>query len=180
MPPQQNLCYYIVRGFFMTLRNISIIGFSICALVLCTAYYLEYQYMLATCQLCVLQRIVFMALGVTFLFGIFIKFSGLMRYVYSSILFVFAMFGALIAGRQLWLQYFAPPTQVSCQASIERLFDLYPILEAFKIILKGSGECASIDFTILGLSIAAWSFLLFGLFAIGSVYLMWLQKNRRI
>lgn len=164
----------------MSNRITALFGLVACICVLSTAYYLEQQYMLASCPLCILQRVIFMAMAVVFAYGCIGKLAGGMRYVYSSSLIIFSTLGMAIAGRQLWLQYFAPPQKLSCSASIQRLMELYPIFDVLKIILTGSGECAAIDFTILGLSIAAWSFGLFTLISAAMIYVLYLQKKRRI
>lgn len=164
----------------ITLRKISSLGLFLCAVVIATALYLEHEYMLATCPLCILQRIVFITMGGIFLLGIIFRMPGKLGYVYSSILILLAAIGAAIATRQIWLQYFAPPQKVSCAASLERLMDLYPFLDALKIALSGAGECAIIDFTILGLSIAVWSLLLFVAMGLGMIGVIYLRKKRQI
>lgn len=164
----------------MSLQNISRFGVLVCAAVLAGAYYLEYQYMLATCPLCILQRIMFFALGLTFIIGSVVKLSGWSRYVYTGLIVLLAATGLGIAARQLWLQYFAPPQKISCAASLQHLLNIHPVFDALKISLMGSSECATIDFTIFGLSIAAWSFAMFAAIVLGFSYVIWLQKNRRI
>lgn len=164
----------------LSLRKLSLLGLIICAGILASAMYLEYEYMLATCPLCILQRVFYAALGVVFFIGSIIKFSGAWRYLYSSIIVLLSGMGTAIAIRQFWLQYFAPPQKVSCAASLEHLMEIYPILDALKIALQGSGECAKIDFTILTISIAGWSLIVFGIMFILSLYIMYLQKKRWI
>lgn len=164
----------------MSLRILSILGLVICGSVLAAAIYVEQQYMLAACPLCVLQRMVYAALGVTFLFGIIFNFSGILRYVYLTTATIMASLGTAIAARQFWLQYFAPPQKTSCAASLEHLMSIYPILEVLKIALNGSAECANVDFTILTISIAGWSLFIFGSMLIVLLYLIYATKKRRI
>jgi len=163
-----------------TLRNISIVGFLICALSLGTAHFLEYEYMVSPCPMCMLQRIVFWVLGGVFLLGAIFNFKSLLRYLYSIAIIILSGIGFAIAARQFWLQYFAPPQTVSCSASLERLIDLYPFLDALKMALSGSPECATIDFTIFTISVAGWSVVLFGSLTIVSCYILYLQKKGRI
>lgn len=164
----------------ISLRKLSIIGLITCTIILAAAFYLEYEFMLATCPLCILQRIVFFELGVVFLIGIIFPIRGLATYIYNSIILILASTGIALAARQIWLQYFSPPQDASCAASLEHLIDIYPFLEAMKIALAGSGECATIDYTVFGLSLAAWSFLIFTGIAFVAIGMMWLQKKRRI
>jgi len=164
----------------ITLRKISVVGFLICASAIIGAHYLEYQYMLSPCPMCMLQRCVFWVLGITFLFGAIFKLKSFLRYIYSISIILFSSLGFAIAARQVWLQYYAPPQQMSCSASLQRLIDLYPVLDALKMALSGSAECAAIDFSFLGISIAGWSLILFGSFITVGLYIVYLQKQRRI
>lgn len=164
----------------LTLRNISIIGFIICAACLGAAHYLEYEYMMAPCPMCMLQRAVFWALGGIFLLGAIFNFKNSLKYFYSGLIILLSSTGLAIALRQFWLQYFAPPQTVSCSASLERLIDLYPFLDALKMALSGSSECSTIEFTIFTISIAGWSVILFGSFIIVSCYIIYLLKKGRI
>lgn len=164
----------------MTLRNFSTLGLLICISAIAGAHYLEYEYMLAPCPMCMLQRCIFWMLGGVFLIGVVFKLKGKIGYLYSGIVILLSSAGLAIAMRQVWLQYFAPPQQSSCSASLERLIELYPILHALKLALSGSSECANIDFTFLNISVAGWSMILFASFIIVGLYIIFLQKKRRI
>ncbi len=165
----------------ITLRKMSALALLVCLAVLAAAYYLQYQYMLAACTLCILQRIIFGAIGVTCVLGIVSKkLPVILRYIYSSLILCFSLIGAALATRQVWLQYFVPPDKTtSCAASLERLIDLYPIFEALKIALSGSADCAVIDFTFFGLSIAVWCLIIFAVFVISSIFaIVQIKKGR--
>jgi disulfide bond formation protein DsbB len=41
------------------------------------------------------------------------------------------------------------------------MLETLPLAEAIREMLSGSGECAEIDWTLLGLSMPAWTLLLF-------------------
>jgi disulfide bond formation protein DsbB len=155
------------------LRTLSLFGLIICAVVLISAIYLEYAYMLASCPLCILQRMVYVAIGAVFLIGTIFRISGIAGYFYIGLNILLASIGTAIATRQFWLQYFAPPQKVSCAADLQHLMSMYPILEALKIALQGSGECAKVDFTILTISFAGWSLFLFGTLVILWFYMLY-------
>jgi disulfide bond formation protein DsbB len=52
-----------------------------------------------------------------------------------------------------------------------------PFAETFKKVLRGTGECAAVDWTFLGLSIAEWSFLCFALFVIGALLVIFRARE---
>ncbi len=71
-----------------------------------------------------------------------------------------AGFGAFVAARQSWLQWY-PPEVATCGRDFYGMIENYPIGRAIPMIFRGSGDCTAIDWTFLGGSIANWSFLCF-------------------
>ncbi len=164
----------------ISFRQISLFGGIVCCGVLASAYYIEYQYLLSPCPLCTLQRLVFACLAVVFLVGALRTPPSLWRYIIATLVIIFSSIGLGIASRQFWLQYYAAPQYGGCSADFARLVETYPILKALTVALRGSAECSTIDFTILTISFAGWSMIIFGLFIIICLYIMFLQKKRRI
>lgn len=164
----------------LTLRKLSLLSLLVCLAVILAAIFIERQYMLSPCPLCMLQRIVLICLSGIFLLGSIFSLKNILRYIYTvSILFISAT-GFAIALRQFWLQYYAPPRLTSCSAGLERLIEVYPILDALKLALIGSAECANIDFTVMTISLAGLSTIMFGLFTILTLYVIYAQKKRRL
>jgi disulfide bond formation protein DsbB len=96
----------------------------------------------------------------------------------GSLLVLFAGFGAFVAARQSWLQWY-PPEVVSCGRDFYGMIETFPLQRALPMIFKGSGDCSKIDWTFLGGSIANWSFLCFVAFALLTLVLIWrLVKDR--
>ncbi|MGH8623089.1 MAG: disulfide bond formation protein B [Burkholderiales bacterium] len=144
------------------------LGFLACAALLGFAYYLQYYEYQDPCPLCILQRIAFMALAAIFLVAAAHGPGRTGAIVYSGLLVVAASIGAAIAARHVWLQNL-PRNQVpECGPGLEYMLKKFPLTQALEKILSGSGECAEVGWTFLGLSIAGWSlvwFVLFGVFA---------------
>jgi len=59
-----------------------------------------------------------------------------------------------------------------CGLGLEFMLETNPLWEVIATVLKGTGECAVVDWTFLGLSIAEWSLGCFLLFALVSVLLL--------
>jgi protein dithiol:quinone oxidoreductase len=151
--------------------------FLVCAVLLGFGYYLEYEKGLDPCPLCMLQRLFFLVIGL----GGFIaaihnpKSLGMIR-IYNGFLVLFSMMGATVAGRQVWLQHLPPDQVPECGPGLEYMLEVYPLGETLAKILKGTGDCAEVDWTLLGLSIAEWALISFILLAAVSV--LQLKKPR--
>jgi disulfide bond formation protein DsbB len=84
----------------------------------------------------------------------------------SWLVVITAGFGAFVAARQTWLQWY-PPEVVSCGRDFYGMIENFPLQRAVPMIFKGSGDCTKIDWSFLGGSIANWSFVAFsGIFVL--------------
>ena len=90
----------------------------------------------------------------------------------SWLVFLTAGFGAFVAARQTWLQWY-PPEVVNCGRDFYGMIENFPLQRAIPMIFKGSGDCSKIDWTFLGASIANWSFLVFSSILILMLALRW-------
>ena len=90
---------------------------------------------------------------------------GLVSAGIGVLLLLKAGFGAFVAARQSWLQWY-PPEIVTCGRDFYGMVENFPINRAIPMIFKGSGDCTKVDWTFLGGSIANWSFLAFVGFAL--------------
>ncbi|MGJ4748847.1 disulfide bond formation protein B, partial [Leptospira sp. SA-E8] len=59
------------------------------------------------------------------------------------------------------------------------MIEAFPLQRAIPMIFRGSGDCAAIDWTFLGLSIANWSFLCFVALALLALWLLVRMAGRR-
>lgn len=69
--------------------------------------------------------------------------------------------GITVAGRHLWLQSLPPDRVPECGPGLDYILDNFPLGDALGLIFKGSGECAKVDWSFLGLSMPAWLLLIF-------------------
>lgn len=68
----------------------------------------------------------------------------------------------------------------SCTAGLDRLLEVYPLMEVLKTILTSAGECSMVTFTIMGLSLAEASLIGYLLVGSLSVWIILLQKKKPI
>lgn len=131
--------------------------------------YLQHDVGLEPCPMCIVQRytLVLIALlaGITALSHRRACHLGLI-----PLIALLAGFGAFVAARQSWLQWY-PPETVSCGRDLFGMIETFPLQRAVPMIFKGSGDCSKVDWTFLGGSIANWSFLNFCLIAVVALLL---------
>ena len=91
---------------------------------------------------------------------------------------VLSAFGAFVAARQSYLQWF-PPEVFTCGRDLYGMIESFPLQRVIPMVFKGSGDCSAIDWTFLGGSIANWSFLCFCDVAITSALIAWRHSGLR-
>lgn len=153
------------------------LGAAACIGLLAYALYVQHQLFIEPCPLCVLQRICFIALGVVFLAGaLHAPRSVGGRRAYGTLAAVPALTGLGIAAWHVRLQHLPPDQVPSCGPGLEYMLDALPLKDALVKVFAGSGECAEVDWTFLGLSMPTWTLLWFvGL----TVLALWAGWRRR-
>lgn len=144
-------------------------GFLICGGLILYALYLQYYAYQDPCPLCLLQRVVYIALMVVFLLGALHGPRRTGAIVYSTLLVLVSLIGAGIAGRHVWLQHLPKDKVPECGPGLGYILDRFPLVNALEKIFRGSGECAEAGWRLMGLSIAEWSlvwFILLGAYAV--------------
>ena len=120
------------------------------------ALYAQYQLFLEPCPLCVFQRVAVVGMGLGFLLLALHNPRGWARRAYLGILGLFTLIGIVVAGRHVWLQNLPPDEVPSCGPGLGYMLDNFPLGDALKMVFTGSGECATVDWQFLGLSMPAW------------------------
>ena len=163
-----------------SLRRLLVLICIACLAMLAFGLYLQHGVGLEPCPMCIVQRYALVAVavvaGITALAS---KKSLLMSG--SALLVLFSGFGAFVAARQSFLQWY-PPAIASCGRDFYGMIETFPLQRAIPMIFKGSGDCTKIDWTFMGLSIANWSFISFALIAlVGVLFMLMLgrQAGRR-
>jgi disulfide bond formation protein DsbB len=131
----------------------------VCVALLAFGLYLQHVVGLEPCPMCIVQR--YAMVIVALIAGITAGIKSRGAWVAGSLLTVgFSGFGAFVAARQSWLQWY-PPEIASCGRDFYGMIETFPLKRAIPMIFRGSGDCTKVDWTFLGLSIANWSFLWF-------------------
>lgn len=147
-------------------------GFLVCVALMITALTLQYGLKLEPCPLCILQRLLVIALGAILLVAALHDPRLLGRRVYGALIVVFGVLGMIVAGRHVWLQNLPADQVPECGPGLEYLLDAFPLTEALSLVFRGSGECAAVQWEFLGLTIPGWTLVLFTAFAIFGLLLI--------
>lgn len=161
-------------------RTINIFGALFCFSSIGYALYVQYHMLMMPCPLCIFQRVAIISAGVFFLIAaLHNPKSTAIRWLYASLAAISALIGALIAGRHVYIQLMPADQAPLCNSlGLDYMLDAMPLTEVIKTVFKGSGECAKIDWSFLGLSMPMWTFGMF-IFLIALAILP-LLKNRNI
>lgn len=139
--------------------------------------YLQHGVGLEPCPMCIVQR--YALVLVTVVAGVSaLSARRTVLVTGASLLVLLSGFGAFVAARQSFLQWF-PPDIVSCGRDFYGMIETFPLKRAIPMIFKGSGDCSAIDWTFLGGSIANWSFVCFVLIAVMALTLVVRQTRQR-
>jgi len=154
--------------------------FSICLSLLFFGLYLEYFQGLEACPLCIFQRIAYILIGLITLIGAIHNPKDLFLTIYKFLIIITAITGALIAGRQVWLQHLPPELVPECGPGLDYMLNVFPFSDAIKMILTGSGECAKVEWRFIGFSIAEWSLIMFISITIATTLSIYMYKKNSV
>jgi disulfide bond formation protein DsbB len=165
---------------FTTRRAGYLAGFLVCGALMAYAFYLQYVEAMEPCPLCMFQRVVLVAMGIVFLVAGLHAPSRRGAIGYAVLQTLLGALGIGLALRHLWIQSLPADQVPACGMGIGYMFETLPFFEVVARTLKGSGECAHVDL-VLGLSIPAWTLILFVVLIAWSVALaMRARRARRI
>ena len=158
------------------MREFRVVAATVClvsVLLLGYGYWLQFFEHLDPCPLCIFQRVAFMALASTGLIAALHNPSLLGRRLYAVLGVLFSLGGSSIAARHVWLQSLPPDRVPECGPGLDYLIEVFSFTDMLGKVFTGSGECATVDWSFLYLSMPAWAFIWFILlgiiFAIGGL-----------
>jgi disulfide bond formation protein DsbB len=98
--------------------------------------------------------------------------------IYGLLAALVALIGAAISARHVWLQNLPVDQVPSCGPGLNFIVDNFPLNEALNMILRGSGECAEVLWTFMGISIPGWTLAAFSLLAILALSQVFRKQSR--
>lgn len=131
-------------------------------------YYLEGVLYLEPCPLCMVDRAILVIIGLIALIALVHNSHGIMLWVYTGLGSLFSMTGIAVAARHIWLQGLPPDQVPECGPDLSYMLDVLPLADVIQKVLSGSGQCAEVSWTFLGLTIPQQTLLLF-VFLLGMI-----------
>jgi len=165
------LGFPVMIKFLVSRRIGNLAGFLLCAGMLAFGYYLQFVVGLEPCPLCIIQRILLLAVGVAFLVAALHHPGRAGARLYGGVIALFAAIGIAVAGRHVWLQHLPPEKRPACGPALDYLLSAFGPIEGLSRVLRGSGECGVVDWTLLSFSIPEWTLAAFIVFAVWAVFL---------
>ena len=165
--------FYLIR---FNSRIWFFLGFLGCVTLLSMGAYFQFVQGLNPCPLCISQRLAILATGIVFLIAAIHnpQQTGTKRYAISGA--ITALFGASISTRHVWLQHLPPEEVPECGPGLDYMLQNFPLFDTLKLMLSGTGDCAKVDWTLLGFSMPAWTLVAFLMLATLSLLQIWNYK----
>ena len=121
--------------------------------LLAFALFLEHVQGLAPCPLCMMQRLWMILTALL----AWISLAHNPRWgIYPLLGSLAAIVGAGFSIRQLWLQSLPVEEHPACGPGLEYMIEAFPLSDILTAMISGTGDCAQVSWTFLGLSIPGW------------------------
>jgi len=138
-------------------QTISLSAAAVCAGLIAVAILYFQNYLgLEPCYLCMTQRVFVIAVGVIFLAAGLHNPAATGQKIYAGLATLAALGGSFFSIKQLWLQGLPEDQVPACGPPVDYLFDAFSVSEAISMLLRGDGNCAEVQWQLLGLSMPGW------------------------
>ncbi len=155
-------------------RRLNLAGVGIVAALLGYALFAQHVQGYEACPLCIFQRVGMLGVGAVLLVAGLHAPRAWGARAYGILGLLAAAAGGAVSARHVYIQNLpedaVPP---DCGAGLDYMLDVFGPLEAIRMVLTSSGECADVNWAFLGLSMPAWVLLWFVALGVGAVVVNW-------
>ena len=160
----------------MKIRTWFTVAAACCALLLGFAMYSQDAWFLEPCPLCIFQRIGFAAMGMVALLAAIHGPQRTGQWIYTILFTSASAFGVAVAARHVWLQSLPADQVPECGPGLNYMLENFPLAEVLSTVLNGSGSCAEVSWSFMGLSMPWWTLIWYiGL----GLLTLWFMINRK-
>lgn len=150
-------------------RRLYLAGAIVVVLMFASALYLQYVLRQEPCPLCMVQRVIFITIGIIFFIAALHNPRHIGARVYSGLIALLSLSGIGVASRHIWIQHLPKDQVPACGPGLDFMLENFPMSEVWQELMHGSGECAAKGWTFLTLGIPEWalvSYVLLGVWAL--------------
>ena len=135
--------------------------------------FLQQHMGLTPCPLCIFQRVGLMVMGgFALIAAVFNPKTKIVRLALWLGSLIGIGWATGVAARHVWLQHLPADQVPACGPGLNYWLDTLPVSEVLNQVFAGSGECAAIEWTFLGLSIPEQSLIFFSLLIITHLFIL--------
>jgi len=157
-------------------RWLYLAGALIVAVLFGSALYLQYVLRQDPCPLCMVQRVIFIAIGVLFFIAALHNAKRAGAKIYSVLIALVALTGVGVASRHIWIQHLPADQVPACGPGLDFMLKHFPMSDVLQELMHGSGECAAKGWTFLTLGIPEWSLVWYVLLGVFAVLVGWKKR----
>ncbi|MGB2102103.1 MAG: disulfide bond formation protein B [Porticoccaceae bacterium] len=139
-------------------------------LLVIAVFYFQNYLQLEPCYLCITQRVFVIAIAIVCALATLHNPAQTGQRVYAGLSTLMAFIGSYFSIKQLWLQSLPEDQVPACGIPVDYLFDVFSLSEAISHLLKGDGNCAEVQWQLLGISMPGWVLVAFIGFATVGIY----------
>lgn len=140
-------------------RWLYLAGFLFASSLMGFGFYLQYVKHQDPCPLCMVQRLIFVAILLLFLLAGLHGPKRIGAKIYAALISLLSIAGVAVAARHIWIQHLPADQVPACGPDLDYMLDTMPLARVLKELLHGSGECAAHGWTLFSLGIPEWSLL---------------------
>ena len=111
------------------------------------------------CPLCMVQRLIFIAILSLFAIAALHGPKRVGERIYAALIVLLSLTGVAVASRHIWIQHLPKDQVPACGPGLDYMLETFPMADVLKELLHGSGECAIKGWTFLTLGIPEWPLL---------------------
>ena len=155
----------------MTFKRSNIYAALLSFLMIVAALWIQLTYQLEPCPLCITQRIIFIVLGLLFVFFVWLPLNFFVRIIYLLAIGITSIVGLIFSARHVLIQQKYITVPAECGIDLEYMFENFPLMEAFNLLFQGTGDCSKVDWSFYGLSLPMMAFLGYLFFLIYALFI---------
>ena len=148
----------------------SLQAFSGALLIFIAVFYFQNHLQLEPCYLCITQRVFVIAIAVICTVAALHNPAQYGQKAYAGLSALMAMIGGYFSVKQLWLQGLPEDQVPACGVPVDYLFDVFSLSEALSHLLRGDGNCAEVQWELLGISMPGWVLIAFIGYALIAIF----------